>query len=427
MPRFLHVADIHLGFNKYTNPKRPLDFFYAFEDALRLYALEAQVDFVLIAGDLFEERTISPATLSHAEVCLKMLQDAGIPVLAIEGNHDYQPYGSGSSWLRYLNGAELLCLLEPDENEDLCPWDTESNAGGYIDLDCGVRVIGSRWYGANAAKAVLSLAEKIANLPPGPEDTVMLFHHGLEGQIARYHGALRYQELVPLQAAGVSYLALGHIHRHYSVEGWIFNPGSIEANSITENQAQMPRGVLLVTLDQGTITAELKQDYCQRPILRFCLEVNPHQTVLDIEQGAIALMEQQKAHTAGAIVELRIIGKVGFDRHDLSVRQLQQGLEEVSEAFIFLLKYDVQASQFETTVLGEDGVPPRRHDIERTVFTDFLAGYTLYRDQAEPLALGLMDLKERIIDQQSVDRIYDYVESLLDGCGVASPTPETEP
>ncbi|MDG2991571.1 DNA repair exonuclease [Candidatus Synechococcus calcipolaris G9] len=413
MPRFLHVADIHLGFNKYANPKRTLDFFYAFEDALRRYALAPKVDFVVIAGDLFEERTIGPATLSHAELCLGMLHDAGIPVLAIEGNHDYQPYGSGSSWLRYLNSAELLYLLEPDENEDLLPWNPEANCGGYKDLDCGVRVIGSRWYGANAAKAVQSLAEKIEDLPAGPEYTVMLFHHGLEGQIARYRGALRYQELLPLQAAGVNYLALGHIHRYYGVEGWIFNPGSIEANSIAENQAQTPRGVLLVNLDQGAIATELKQDYYQRPIRRFRLEVHPHQTVNEIESGAIALMEQEKEQTKAAIVELQIEGQVGFDRHELAVRQLRECLEQVSEAFIFLLRYDVNSTLFETTATGEDGLPPRCQDIERTVFTDFLAGYARYRDQAVPLALGLMDIKERLIEQQSPEAIYGCVEHLL--------------
>jgi hypothetical protein len=34
-----------------------------------------------------------------------------------------------------------------------------------------------------------------------------MFHHGLEGQISRYAGALRYAELLPLKEAGVDYLA----------------------------------------------------------------------------------------------------------------------------------------------------------------------------------------------------------------------------
>lgn len=76
----------------------------------------------------------------------------------------------------------------------------------------------------------------------------MMFHHGLEGHVSRYSGALRYQDFAPLLTAGVDYLALGHIHRSYSAESWIFNPGSIEANSVIENQDQNPRGVFLVNL-----------------------------------------------------------------------------------------------------------------------------------------------------------------------------------
>ena len=91
MAKFLHIADIHLGFDRYNSPERTKDFFRAFQTTLEQYALEASVDFVLIAGDLFEHRNIMPATLNQAQVCLQVLQEEGIPVLAIEGNHDNRP------------------------------------------------------------------------------------------------------------------------------------------------------------------------------------------------------------------------------------------------------------------------------------------------------------------------------------------------
>jgi DNA repair protein SbcD/Mre11 len=292
MPRFLHLADVHLGFAKYDSPERTKDFYYALEDALYRYALEPQVDFVLIAGDLFEQRQVLPATLNQAQLCLSMLQEASIPVLAIEGNHDYCPYGTSTSWLRYLAGWGLLKLLEPGDGEQLEPWCEEEHRGGYIDLPCGVRVIGSRWYGASAPQAIQQLAPQIERLPPGPDWTVMMFHHGLEGQIARYSGALRYQDFLPLKAAGVDYLALGHIHRNYSLDNWIFNPGSIEANSITENQEQNPRGVYLVELSETGVQAELKQDYQQREMIRLTLQADPDQTVAELEQAATTLVKK---------------------------------------------------------------------------------------------------------------------------------------
>jgi len=245
MPRFLHVADVHLGFDRYDNSVRTKDFYLAFEDALEKYAIGQQVDFVLIAGDLFEHRMIQPNILNQAQLCLQLLKDANIPVLAIEGNHDNRPYGTKSSWLRYLASWDLLILLEPGNPSAgeafYEPWHPEHKQGGYIDLACGVRVLGSYWYGASAPKAIAQLAASIQQLPPPPDYTIMLFHHGLEGQIARYEGALRYNDLLPLKQAGVDYLALGHIHKSYVEAGWIFNPGSIEANSVQESAYEIGR------------------------------------------------------------------------------------------------------------------------------------------------------------------------------------------
>ncbi len=184
MPRFLHLADIHLGFDRYDNKERTKDFFWALQDAIQKYAISERVNFVVIAGDLFEHRNIQPGTLNQAKVCLEMLREAGIPVLAIEGNHDNRPYGTQASWLRYLSEDGLLILLEPGNptsGEPLyAPWD--GSHGGYIDLDCGVRVFGSYWYGTSAPRAIAHLAEAIQQLPVGPQHSVMMFHHGLRGK-----------------------------------------------------------------------------------------------------------------------------------------------------------------------------------------------------------------------------------------------------
>ena len=415
MARFLHLADVHLGYNKYDSPERTKDFFRAFKDALEKYALSPPVDFVLIAGDLFEQRQILPAILNQAQLCLDLLQQAGIPVLAIEGNHDYEPYGTSTSWLRYLSGWEKLILLKPDNEDCLQPWNPHEKTGSYLDLPCGVRVIGSRWYGVTAPQAIQKLATSIANLPPGPEATVMMFHHGLEGQVARYKGALRYQDFLPLQAAGVDYLALGHVHRTYSAENWIFNPGSVEANSVAENQDQNPRGVYLVEISPEGLNATLKRDYYQRPIHRLLLKADPQQTPADLEQAAIALIQSQikQGMTQAAIVELRIHGSIGFNRQDLEIRALQAQLQQLSQALVFLVKYDATGVEYHSH-LSEHEHPPSRIEIERTVFSDLLAANVHYQSHTEALAQGLIGLKERILDHNCEPELYQFVEQLLE-------------
>ncbi len=424
MARFLHLADVHLGFDRYNNSDRTKDFFYAFDDVIHRYAIEAEVDFVLIAGDLFEHKNVLPAILNQAQAVLKPLQEANIPVLAIEGNHDNLPYGTRTSWLRYLSDWGWLMLLEPDDGEEpervYQPWDPERKRGGYVDLDCGVRVLGSRWYGASAPKALAHLAEAIQGLPQGPSQTVMMVHHGLEGQIARYSGALKYQELEPLRTAGVDYLALGHIHKNYEVENWIFNPGSLEANSVAESRGQMARGAYLVECQGQSIQAELKQEYEQRAVLRLVLEVKKDWSMAELEAAAIALIQKAvvEEKTQDAIVELRIRGQVGFNRLDLNVRQLQDQLKAESLALIFLLKYEVTGTEYVTPIPHSEKLS--RKEIEQTVFQDFLVANTTYAQNEvllENLTKGLSELKGKILEGQSEGDLYAFVESILTAPG----------
>jgi DNA repair exonuclease SbcCD nuclease subunit len=416
MPRFLHIADIHLGFDKYDSKERTLDFFRALRDVLQRYAIAEQVDFVVIAGDLFEHRTLQPNILNQAQLCLQELQIAGIPVIAIEGNHDNLPYGTKTSWLRYLAQWYGLILLEPGDpaiDEPLYSlWDADEKRGGYIDLPCGVRILGSHWYGTSAPKMITTIAAAIQALPPGPQHTIMLLHHGLEGQIARYQGALRYGDLLPLKQAGVNYLALGHIHKQYAQEGWIFNPGSLEANSVEESRYD--RGAYLVEFTAQGIQATLKQDYYQRPVVRLYLTARGQESLEDLEAAAVAVVQQaiqtgELRPQAQPIVELRLDGQVGFDRLELDARKLQQRLKQLSNALIFLLRYDVSAVEY-ASPLSEDA---SRWQIEQEVFTDLLAANNTYKKQAASLAQGLVELKDLQLQGQSEVDLYRFVQTLL--------------
>jgi DNA repair exonuclease SbcCD nuclease subunit len=415
MAKFLHLADIHLGFDRYDSPERSKDFFRALHSALDLYALQPAVDFVLIAGDLFEHRNIKPATLNQAQVCLQTLQQANIPVLAIEGNHDNRPYGTPTSWLKYLSEWGLVILLEPNqggpEKSVLSPWDAQQRRGGYIDLDCGVRVIGSNWYGSAAPRAIEQLAATIADLPPGPSHSILMFHHGLEGQIARYAGALRYSDLLPLRQAGVDYLALGHIHKHYTVEGWVFNPGSLEANNIEESQYK--RGAYLVEIGPTGIHAELQTGHWQRPMLRLEVVAKGQESLDQLTEMAVERVRQGRATLpetdVAPIIELKITGQVSFDRLDLDTRQLQTQLQAVSGALLVLLKYEVEDGVYQTPL--RDG--QSRMEIEQSIFTDMLSAHREYKHQAIALARGLTDLKERQLGGADEVNLYGLVETLL--------------
>ena len=416
MARFLHIADIHLGFDHYDNRDRTKDFYLALKDVLKRYAVGENVDFVIIAGDFFEHRTIQPAILNQAKDCLMLLKDAGIPAIAIEGNHDNRPYGTVTNWLKYLADDGLLILLEPEALDGKIqyePWNEHYLSGGYIDLPCGVRVLGSQWYGSSAPKMIQTLADAIEELPKFDGQTVMMFHHGLEGQIARYQGALRYNDLLPLKTVGVDYLALGHIHKSYQEEGWIFNPGSLEANSTQETE--FDRGAFLVTIDESGIIADLKTDYTQRSIVKLKVKTTGNETLNEVEERVVeavqkALKSKILDPEKQPIVELRIDGTVGFDRLDLDVKSLQQSLQTQTNALIFLLRYNVDTLAFETP-LGETA---SRAHVEQEVFTDLLAAHSHYKARAPQLAQGLIELKDLQLQDYPEADLYHFVQALLE-------------
>lgn len=135
--KFLHIADVHLGCTRYQLAESPRDFFDAWIDVLKKYAIDRNVDFVLICGDFFHKRNVPPETINYAFAGLSMLKEAGIPVVAIEGNHDQKHNDSEYSWLRSLANWNLMMLLEPTVESGKItykPWDPETARGGFVDI-----------------------------------------------------------------------------------------------------------------------------------------------------------------------------------------------------------------------------------------------------------------------------------------------------
>ena len=95
MFRFLHTADLHLdapfaGLSEYEGA--PIERLrsatrQAFENLIRL-AVRERVDFVVIAGDLFDGRWTNMQTGLWTANQFRELDRAGIPVYMIRGNHD---------------------------------------------------------------------------------------------------------------------------------------------------------------------------------------------------------------------------------------------------------------------------------------------------------------------------------------------------
>src|SRR3989338_10236155 len=102
--KFAHIADCHLGsWSSHPEMKElPLK---AFEQAVNACIME-KVDFILVAGDLFDTSMPGVDVLRFAAEHLRRCRDNGITVYIIAGSHDYSP--TGKTMISVLESAGLV-------------------------------------------------------------------------------------------------------------------------------------------------------------------------------------------------------------------------------------------------------------------------------------------------------------------------------
>jgi DNA repair protein SbcD/Mre11 len=101
--KFIHIADCHLdGYKEEKLSKLGLDNFKYVID----FAIQKNVDFVLIAGDLFNSALPKIEVLKETTSLLSKLKDKNIFVYCIPGSHDFSP--NGKTMLDVLEKANLL-------------------------------------------------------------------------------------------------------------------------------------------------------------------------------------------------------------------------------------------------------------------------------------------------------------------------------
>ncbi len=88
MNKFAHLADCHLGAQKYPELKE-LEL-RAFKECLDICMAE-EVDFIIIAGDLFHSNLPDMGVVKEAVGKLSEVKEKGIPVYINYGSHDFSP------------------------------------------------------------------------------------------------------------------------------------------------------------------------------------------------------------------------------------------------------------------------------------------------------------------------------------------------
>ncbi len=248
---FLHMADLHLGYYQYSSRERFNDFAHAARWAAQ-EAINHAVNFVVVAGDLFHKRSnLQPTTLRQAEYFLGLLRQAAIPCVMVEGNHDRPLYrDSGITWCQYLAQHELVTLLNymPDASGDLVAADRDTT-GSFIEVMEQVFVFGVGYKGAGLRTTLDAFAAPLHKVSQHGAYSILALHAGLQGQLPEHvPDTLGLGDLEPF-ASAVDYVALGHFHKPFHLNDWIFNPGSLEVTAWDQYDPHRPGGMELVQVD----------------------------------------------------------------------------------------------------------------------------------------------------------------------------------
>jgi DNA repair protein SbcD/Mre11 len=428
--KFLHIADIHLGCRRYNLDERVKDFARAWLDVVETYALARQVDFVLIAGDFFNARKVEPEAMNHAMAGLGLLHDAGIPVVAIEGNHDQKDAVSDYSWMRSLSRWGYLKLLEPALDEAgqlaLVPWAEEARSGSYIDI-AGARIFGTHWYGTSANAAVPLLVDALRRAHGAGRFNILLLHTDVEGQLNRPNiPALSIERMKELRGL-VDYLALGHTHKRFEIEGWAFNPGSLEAVSIDEYREE--RGVYLVEVDEARrIRAEHFRDYTQRPFQRLSYDVSGvvdadavHAGVMELVRNEARRHEATDDGTPAPIIEINLRGHLGFKNSLLDLSRMREEAKQLTGALhVMITNRSVPVEYAVAAGLDPDA---SRQVRERRIVEDLIARDNRYRKRAHEMAALVLEAKRLALSDESPEKILDLIEQHIAPAAEATDAP----
>lgn len=232
MLKFLHAADIHLD-----SPLRGLERYegapaaairgatrQAFERLVDL-AIEEEVAFVLLAGDLYDGDWKDYNTGLFFVTQMNRLREAGIRAFVIAGNHDA--------------ASQITRVLRPPDNVKV--FATKRAETERLE-DLGIAVHGQ---GFASAAVTEDLAAGYPMAVPHLFN-IGLLHTSLDGREG--HASYAPCSVDGLRSRGYQYWALGHVHVREVVsrDPWIVFPGNLQGRHARETGA---KGATLVTVD----------------------------------------------------------------------------------------------------------------------------------------------------------------------------------
>ncbi|WP_292974878.1 exonuclease SbcCD subunit D [Mycobacterium sp.] len=333
--RFVHTADWQLGMTRrWLGAEAQPRYSAARRDAvagLGALAADSGAEFVVVAGDVFEDNQLDPTVISQS---LEAMRAIGIPVYLLPGNHD--PLNAASVYTSALFTAERPANVRVLDRP------------GVYEVRPGVQIVAAPW--KSKAPTTDLVADVLADVPNDGVVRVLVAHGGVDAldpdptkpSLIRLAGV----EDALLRGA-IHYVALGDKHSLTDVgsTGRIWYSGSPEVTNYDDVESD-PGHVLIVDLDEDDPQHPVTVDATRVSRWRFSTlnrQVDNSRDIADLDMNLDLMPDKDRT-----VLRLALIGSLTVtDRAGLDAC-----LDKYSRLFASLRVWD---SHSDLAVLPADG------------------------------------------------------------------------
>jgi len=305
--KFSHLADCHLG--SWRQPELRQLNLESFKKAIDI-SIREKVDFVLIAGDLFDSAYPPIEILEETFFQLKQLKDAKIECYIIAGSHDYS--SSGKTFLSVLEKAGFcINLFKPELKQE------KIFLNPVIHKNIAL-------YGYPGKKSGMEIPElRNVKLQDSPFFKIFALHTCIENAI----GNLPIEFIKEEELPQADYYALGHLHIDY-IDGKFVYPGPTFPNNFSELEELKYGSFYIVEIESLKIK---KMELKLKDIEIIDLEISNALTATDK-----ILLELEKRDIKDKIVLLKLEGKLEQGKtSDINFKEIENFVKE-KQAYILL-------------------------------------------------------------------------------------------
>ena len=323
MVRFAHMADVHLGGWK-QQPLQDLNF-TSFQKAIDI-CIQEKVNFVLIAGDLFDSAYPPIEILKKTFSEFKKLNDSKIPCFFIAGSHDYSV--SGKTFLDVLENTGFCKNIANFEiiNDELILNPTVHE--------------GIALYGYPGKKTCLEVKD-LRKMKLKPSDSTLFKILMLHTTIDKAKGDLPIDSVEADGLPDVDYYAMGHLHIDFQYKNFVY-PGPVFPNNFSELEKLKHGNFYIVDADLKNFSVSLKK-------VELKIKEVEH-AIFDIKNAVTAteeiIFELNKRNLTDKIVLLRLKGDLENSKvSNIDLPKIEEFVMKKGAYFILKNTHDLKTRE----------------------------------------------------------------------------------